>query len=166
MGFVPSGRIREVTVGVGDEHRSSVFATPLRAECVREIHHVDERSSEYTEESNFVAPQETDNVWLSTPSHPAFQHQQNEAHRHSTHLQDAGLRYSTAQESNYEAAMRPKSRTSSVVDSPVLNLGQSELSDEGLARLEEEERRIDEAIRESESRAKMKAERGDIGAAL
>lgn len=81
---------------------------------------------------------------------------------------EAGTRHSTAHESNYEAAMRPKSRIYSVVDSPVLDLGQGDLSREELERLEEEERRIDEAIRESESRARMRAERGSgsIGKAL
>jgi hypothetical protein len=160
MGLVPSGRIREVTVGVGDEHRGSEFATPH----VREIHHVDERISEYTEEEDFVAPQESDNVWPPPPDHSGSQNRED---RHSAHLQDAGVRYSTAvQESNYEAAMRPKSRIYSVVDSPVLDLGQAELSDQELARLEDEERRIVEAIRESESRAKVRAERGGIGIAL
>ena len=166
MGLVPSGRIIEVMVDVGDEHRSSEFATPLHTEGVREIHHVDERISEYTEEEHFVAPQESDNVWPSPGENDTFQRREDATKRYSTHLQDTGVRYSTAQESNYEAAMRPKSRIYSVVDSPVLDLGQAELSDEELARLEDEERRIDEAIRESESRAKARPERGNIGTAL
>jgi hypothetical protein len=163
MGLVPSGRIREVTVGVGNDFRS---ATPLHAEGVREIHHVDERMSEYSNDEDYVAPQESDNVWPASPAHFAFEHEEDVTQRYSTHLQDAGVRYSTAQESNYEAAMRPKSRICSVVESPVLDLGQERLSDEELARLEDEERRIDEAIRESESRAKTRAERGDIGTVL
>lgn len=178
MGFVPSGRIQEVTVGVGNDLRS---AAPFHAEGVREIHHVDEQLSEYSNDDDFVAPQESDNVWPASPAHVAFEHEEDATQRYSTHLQDAGVRYSTAQESpystaqdrysaaqesNYEAAMRPKSRIYSVVESPVLDLGQEGLSDEELARLEDEERRIDEAIRESESRAKPRTERGDIGTVL
>ena len=166
MGLVPSGRIREVVIDVGDEQRSPEFATPLHAEGVREIHHVDERTSEYIEEEQFVAPQESDSVWPSPAGNVDFERGEDTTQRYSTHLRDTGVRYSTAQDSNYETAMRPKSRIYSVVDSPVLDLGQAELSDEELARLEDEERRIDEAIRESESRAKKRAERGSIGTAL
>ena len=39
MGLVPSGRIREVKVGEGNEHRNSGFATPLHADGVPQIHH-------------------------------------------------------------------------------------------------------------------------------
>lgn len=212
MGFVPSGRIREVMVGSGDELPSSEFATPLHAEGVREIHHVDERSSEYSEE-DFVAPQESDGAWPLRPPnelhdagmrHSTAQEsnysQQSVGPRYSTAQEgnyerpvwplsggseqedsglrystaqessysqpDTGPRYSTAQESNFEAAMRPKSRIYSVVDSPVLDLGQADLSQEELARLEDEERRIDEAIRESENRARIREQRGSVGSGL
>jgi hypothetical protein len=75
---------------------------------------------------------------------------------------EVGTRYSTSQESNYDAAMRPKSRIYSVVHSPALDLGQGDLSREELERLEQEERRIDEAIRESENRARMRMETRSI----
>jgi hypothetical protein len=175
MGLVPSGRIREVRVGEGDEHRNSGFATALHAEGVPEIHHVDERTSTYAEDE-FTSPQESDGVWHSAVELQDIgvrsPHQHQDDVRYSTAQEsnysqpDAGLRYSTAEESNFEAAMRPKSRIYSVVESPVLDLGQAGLSQEELERLEDEERRIDEAIRESESRAKMRAESGSMGTGL
>ena len=56
--------------------------------------------------------------------------------------------------------------SSSSPNSPVLDLGQNDLSREELERLEEEERRIDDAIRESENRTWMRTETGIIGKVL
>lgn len=189
MGLVPSGRITEVRVAEDGDPRGSEVAIPLHAEGAREIHSSrgevpEERTSIYAEDENYAAPRGTE-VWHSAVEEPGpwvrhsvpqdggydIQHEvglQYSPARESAFRHDAESRYSTAHESNYEAAMRPKSRIYSVVDSPVLDLGQADLSREELERLEDEERRIDEAIRESESRARIRVERasGGIGKAL
>ena len=196
MGLVPSGRIREVRVSEDRERRSGFAAplraegvsesngegegTSSYPEdeifgMTREGNQDEVRHSAAQEQGRWSRPFAQDNEqWdpslrfsrAGSNPHDAemlrFSTAQASAHEQS----QAGSRYSTAQESNYETAMRPKSRIYSVVDSPVLNLGQEDLSREELERLEEEERRIDEAIRESESRIHLGTESGSIGKAL
>ena len=195
IGSVPSGRIREVSVG-HHEQRSSEVAVPWAAEDVRDMHDAEARLSIH-HENNFAAPQ--DGAW---PWHSAVQeagplmrtfssrdgtaNQPDSVSRISTtqesNPQDGELSYFTEQgsvreqgqsrtrqsslrESNYNVAMRPRSRIYSVVDSPLLDLGEGDLSREELETLVEEERRIDEAIRENERKAHLRAGRGGTGRA-
>jgi hypothetical protein len=171
--------LREIHTSQGDEERTSFYPEDEGFGTQREIgvwHSAVEEQDPWARSAaqDSSSAQEDAGLEYSPARESVFRHDTDTRSptapaRESIYAHPGpGTRHSTAHESNYEAAMRPKSRIYSVVDSPVLDLGQADLSREELERLEEEERRIDEAIRESESRPRMRVERGigSIGKAL